>query len=59
VALKGFEMQNCPEIFGDKIEGIVRWRNGEDVSTLAGKPVRMRVRLRDAHLYAFHFTREK
>jgi hypothetical protein len=50
VALKGFEMQNCPEIFGDKIEGIVRWRNGEDVSTLAGKPVRMRVRLRDAHL---------
>jgi len=58
-ALKGFEMQNCPEIFGDKIDGIVRWRNGEDVSTLAGKPVRMRVRLRDAHLYAFHFTREK
>lgn len=53
--LHGFSLADCPEIFGDKIEGIVRWKQGEDLAALAGKPVRLRVRLRDAHLYAFRF----
>lgn len=55
-ALPGFTLADCPAIFGDKIEGVVHWKKGDDVSSLAGKPVRMRVRLRDAHLYAFRFA---
>jgi hypothetical protein len=55
-ALDGFKLEDCPEMFGDKVEGFARWRKGEDVSALAGKPVRLRVRLRDADLYAFRFA---
>ena len=51
----GFTLDDCEAIFGDKIEGIVRWKDGDDVGALAGRPVRLRVRLRDAHLYAFRF----
>ena len=54
-AIRGFTIEECGEIYGDKIEGIVAWQDGDDVSALAGKPVRLRVRLRDAHLYAFKF----
>ncbi|MCI0624680.1 MAG: hypothetical protein L0387_24050 [Acidobacteria bacterium] len=53
--LPGFRLAECPEIFGDKIEGIIRWKQKEDVSSLSGKPVRLRVHLRDARLYAFRF----
>ena len=57
-ALDGFGFDDCPEIFGDKIEGIVRWKKGEDLTGLAGKPVRLRVRLRDAEVFAFRFASE-
>jgi hypothetical protein len=33
----------------------VTWKQGSDVSTLAGKPIRLRLALRDADLYAFGF----
>ena len=54
--ISGHTLDECGAIFGDKIEGVVRWGGGEDVGALAGQPVRLRVRLRDAHLYAFHFA---
>jgi hypothetical protein len=54
--LKGNRLEDCREIFGDRIEGIVSWNNGSDVSALAGKAIRLRVRFRDAHLYAFRFV---
>ncbi len=52
----GFALNDCPEIFGDEIEGTVRWENGSDVSALAGNPVRLRFALKDADLFAFRFT---
>ena len=55
--LPAFRMEDCPEILGDKIEGIVRWRLGENVSALEGQPIRLRVRLQNADLYAFRFRR--
>ena len=54
--ISGFALEDCVETFGDRIEGSVRWQKGEDVSTLSGQPVRLRIRLRDAHLYAFRFA---
>jgi hypothetical protein len=54
-AVPGFALDDCPEIFGDEIEGGVRWNGGGDVSRLAGKPVRLRIALNDADLYAFRF----
>ncbi len=54
-ALPGYGMNDCTEMFGDEIDGIVRWSNGSDVSALAGRPVRLRFRLADADVYAFKF----
>ena len=52
---QGFAMSDCPEKFGDEIEGVMSWNGGADVSKLAGKPVRIRFALKDADLYAFRF----
>lgn len=51
----GFAVDDCPEIIGDEIARIVRWKNGSDVSRLAGQPVQLRFVLRDAELYALQF----
>ena len=54
----GFGIEDCPPIFGDEIERKVTWKNGSDVSSLAGKPVRLRFALKDADVYAFQFNKE-
>jgi len=54
--IDGFAMSDCPEIIGDRIEHVVSWKAGADVSSLAGKPVRLRVVLKDADLYSLRFT---
>jgi hypothetical protein len=51
----GFAFSDCPEIYGDATEHTVKWKQGSDVSALAGKPIRLRLTLRDADLYAFGF----
>ena len=54
-ALPGYGLDGCPEMFADEIEGLVRWNDGSDVSSLAGKRVRLRFGLNDADVYAFRF----
>lgn len=51
----GFTLHECPEIFGDALERTITWKNGPDVSRLAGKPVRMRLALKDADVFSFRF----
>lgn len=51
----GFKLEDCQEIYGDAIEHVVRWKGGADVSGLAGKPVRLRIDLKDADVYSFRF----
>ncbi|MEN6427734.1 MAG: hypothetical protein ABFE13_20455 [Phycisphaerales bacterium] len=51
----GYGLSQCPEIYGDAIDHTVKWQSGSDVSSLAGKPIRLRFALRDADLYAFGF----
>lgn len=54
-ALPGFGLEDCLPLVGDEIEGIVRWRHGEDLRAVAGRPVRLRFVLRDADLYSMRF----
>jgi hypothetical protein len=35
---------------------IVPWKQGSDVSKLAGQPIRLRFVMREADLYAFRFV---
>jgi len=54
-AIPGFTLDDCPEIIGDEIERVVRWKNGSDVSKLAGQNVRLRFVMTDADLYSIRF----
>ncbi len=42
-------------IYGDAIEEVVKWNSGSDVSTLVGKPIRLRFVMTDADLYSIRF----
>lgn len=55
-AIEGFEMDSCPEIYGDSIKREVVFNSGKDFSQLSGKPVRLRFYLKEAELYAFGFS---
>lgn len=51
--IEGFGVRDCPPIYGDTVDEVVRWESGSDLSAVAGRPVRLRFRLKDADLYSF------
>ena len=53
--IDGYRLSQCVEIFGDEIERGVRWENGGNVGSLAGKPIRLRFVMAAADLYAMQF----
>src|SRR5262249_4301803 len=53
--LPGFTLAECDEIFGDTLERTVTWKEKADVSSLAGRPIRLRVVLREADLFSLRF----
>lgn len=53
--IPGFGMPEADELNGNDVRMTVTWRGKADVSALAGKAVRMRIRMRAAKLYAFQF----
>ena len=54
-AIPGFTLDDAQEQIGNEIEREVSWKTGHDVSTLAGRPVRLRFVMKDADLYAMRF----
>ena len=54
-AIPGYTLDDCPEIIGDEIERIVVWKHGPDISRLAGRPIRLRLVMKDADLFALRF----
>lgn len=53
--LPGFALDDCQEQIGNEITRIVAWKGGTDLTSLAGKTVRLRVALKDADLFAIRF----
>jgi hypothetical protein len=53
--LEGFALSDSTDIYGDEIDGVVRWGDTSDLSNLAGQPVRLRFVIRDADLYSIQF----
>lgn len=51
----GFTLADCPEIIGDTIAQVVSWKNGSDVSKLAGRVVRLRLVMKDADVFSLRF----
>ena len=53
--LEGFSLDDSSVVFGDELEREVRWRGDPDLSSLAGRPLRLRFVLQDADLFALRF----
>ncbi|MBI3862664.1 MAG: hypothetical protein HY290_12305 [Planctomycetia bacterium] len=54
--IKGFALADCQPITGDGVALPVRWKDNRDLKSLAGKPIRLRVDLKQAALYSFQFA---
>lgn len=51
----GYKLDDSVEHFGDRVDQVVTWKQGDDVGKLAGRPVRLRFALKDADVYSFQF----
>jgi hypothetical protein len=56
--IRGFELSGSVPLRGRSIEQTVRWTTKANWSQLAGKNVRLRIRIRNADLYAFWTAKE-
>lgn len=54
--VEGYSMSDCTEIFGDAIARTVQWKGDRSLSQLAGKPIRLRIQLREADLFSIRFV---
>ena len=54
--IPGYTLDESNELIGNEIERAASWKNGDDVSRLSGKPVRLRFVIQDADLYALRFA---
>ncbi len=55
-ALPGYALADSEEHFGDSVDRIVVWKEGSDLSKLAGQAVRLRFALKDCDLYSIQFN---
>lgn len=51
----GFALGDMEPLYGDEMDAPIRWKGGK-AGALAGKPVRLRVELQDADLYALRMA---
>ena len=56
--LPGFTLDAAEELFGDTLDRRITWETGSNLSSLAGKTVRIRFVLNDADLYSYQFRIE-
>ena len=54
--IDGFTFDDAIPTIGNEIERTVRWKGDPDLGALAGRPVRISFRMKDADLFAFHFV---
>jgi hypothetical protein len=51
----GFTLKDMQRLTGNEISRMVSWNGNQNLKTLAGKPVRLHIYLKDADLYSFRF----
>ena len=54
--IPGYTLDDCDRILMNDVAHVVRWKGNADVASLAGKPVRLKIAMRSAKLYAFQFV---
>lgn len=51
----GFGLEDCVMQIGNELDRKVAWKSGTDVCKLAGKPLRLRISMKDADVFSFQF----
>ncbi|MFT5466537.1 MAG: hypothetical protein ACI8UO_001637 [Verrucomicrobiales bacterium] len=54
-----FTLENCQPVTADSTLIEVNWKDADDLTAVAGKPVRLRFHLRKASLYAFWVSQDE
>ncbi len=54
--IPGFTLADADPLNGNKVRMTASWKGSKDVSPLAGRTIRLRVRMRSAKLYALQFV---
>ncbi len=54
--LRGYAQSDMAPLYGDELDAVVAWKSGSDLSKFNGQPIRLRVVLQDADLYALRFA---
>lgn len=57
--IDGFGLDDCIPLTGDSVRGVMRWKNGADLSVLQGKPILVKLQLARANLYGLRFSTSK
>lgn len=52
----GFGLEECVMQIGNELDRKVTWKSGADVSSLAGKTLRLRFSMKDADIFSFQFV---
>ncbi|MCH2129735.1 MAG: hypothetical protein MK179_11355 [Pirellulaceae bacterium] len=55
-AIHGFTLEDCDVIMTNDVRHRVSWKGNADVSSLAGTPVQLHLKMRSTKLYAFQFV---
>jgi hypothetical protein len=53
--INGLTFDDCIPLSRDDLDGVVRWKNINDLSEWSGKPVRLQFHVRSMRVYAFQF----
>jgi hypothetical protein len=53
--IPGYSFEESVEAIGNEVQRAVGWKGGKDVGKLAGQPVQLRFKIKDADLFAFQF----
>lgn len=54
--MEGFSLQEMEPVYGDQLDQAMVWKNGGDLSKLAGTPVRLRFVMREADLFSLRMA---
>jgi hypothetical protein len=57
--IPGYSYNDSVESIGNQIDRAARWKKGVDVGALAGRPVRLHFKMKDADLYAIQFVEKR
>lgn len=56
--VEGRSLAGCDPVVGDHLDRTVTWRGQSDLSAWLGRPVRLRIDMRESHLYSVRFHSE-